>query len=406
MLSRRSFLGLVATGVTASIAKPHAGPALVADRRPSSAAATLPVDLVNHTSDTVYAAIYGLDPKREGALAFLRADGHTLFYPPSPTADLTPIGADVAIPLTGSTPFEVGIPKLVSGRIYVSIGTKLVFLLNPGPSVVQPSVNNPTDPNISTPWSFFEFTYDDSQLYANISFVDFTSVPISLALDTAQGMQHVSGLPPGGLDLISQRLDAQAATDGANWDKLVVRDSTGSVLRVLSPNQASTPGHDLFNGYLDEYINAAWNKYRTTDLTIQTQTTWGNATGRVASDGLLTFAGVGTFAKPSTYAVFNCSVPPFSTENNEMGNLSARLAAALNRTTLIANPSQPVGERLTTFYKNPTTNHYARIVHETAGDGLGYAFPYDDVHNATFDVQGRVASTTPSRLTVTVTSPT
>ena len=64
-------------------------------------------------------------------------------------------------------------------------------------------------------------------------------------------------------------------------------------------------------------------------------------TGRVGADGLLRFPGIGSFARPSSYAVFNCSVPPFVTSNDVMGNLTARIAAALNRGTLLANANQP-----------------------------------------------------------------
>ena len=56
-----------------------------------------------------------------------------------------------------------------------------------------------------------------------------------------------------------------------------------------------------------------------------------------------------------------------------------RLAAAFNRSTLLTDSSQPDGENPADYYTNATTNHYARIVHATAQDRRGYAFPYDDV---------------------------
>ena len=75
-----------------------------------------------------------------------------------------------------------------------------------------------------------------------------------------------------------------------------------------------------------------------------------------------------------------------------MGNLSARLAAALNRTTLLDNANQPDGENAANYYAQPRTNHYARILHSVSGGGLGYAFPYDDVHaSGGVDVEGKVA---------------
>ncbi|WP_157875765.1 beta-1,3-glucanase family protein, partial [Streptacidiphilus griseoplanus] len=199
---------------------------------------------------------------------------------------------------------------------------------------------------------------------------------------------------------VAAALRAQSAADGSDWSRLIV-SSGGSDLRVLSPNLAIRGNSSLFAGYFDDYVNQVWNKYSTTDLRIDTQFSWGTATGRV-SGGVLNFPGVGSFTKPSTLAVFSCSDAPFTTGNDEMGNLSARLAAALNRTTLLANPDQPDAENPAAFYTQARTNHYARILHSTTPDGLGYAFPYDDVHPAGVDFEGKVQSGTPSRFTITV----
>ena len=40
-----------------------------------------------------------------------------------------------------------------------------------------------------------------------------------------------------------------------------------------------------------------------------------------------------------------------------------RLAAALNRSTLLTDSNQPDGENPADYYTAPVTNHYARIVH-------------------------------------------
>ena len=110
---------------------------------------------------------------------------------------------------------------------------------------------------------------------------------------------------------------------------------------------------------------------------------------------------MGSLARPSSYAVFNCSVPPFVTTNDAMGNLSARLAAALNRGTVAANPNQP-GATASGFYRVSTTNHYARLIHASTAGATGYAFPYDDVHTARYNTEGRVVDPHPTRLTIHV----
>ena len=123
----------------------------------------------------------------------------------------------------------------------------------------------------------------------------------------------------------------------------------------------------------------------------------------LGADGVLRFqGGPGGFARPSSYAVFNCSVAPFVTSNDVMGNLTARIAAALNRGTLLANANQPDGTA-TGFYKVPVTNHYARLIHASTAGGAGYAFPYDDVTpDGGVGQEGAMSSPNPELLTVTV----
>jgi hypothetical protein len=394
MFTRRKLLGAGAAALAAPV---------LLDRRilrPADGAtpATLDVQLDNNTGNgQVYAYVVGIDPTN-GKWMFLQADGRTKYYPPSPSAPGAPLGANCSIPLSGPGGSRtITIPWIISCRVFFSIGSELTFLINPGPGIVMPSVANPSDPNINKVWGFCEFTYDTNQLYANITYVDFVSIPISLHLTDPQGTQSAPGLPSGGLATVADKLRSQASADGSDWAKLLKTDSSGRTIRALSP---SLGGESLFNGYLQSYVDETWNRYTSTDLLIDTQFTWGVQRGRV-QNGLLTFPGAGSFAKPSTYAIWNCSQPPFTTNNDLMGNLSARLAAALNRTTLRDNPNQPdTGSG--NFYKNARTNHYARLVHETASDGRGYAFPYDDVHNGPGDWEGKVQSGSPSTFSITV----
>lgn len=399
MITRRTLLAATLAGVAGTAAVPL----LAATSSSADTPDTLPVQLVNTTgTDEVYAYVTGTD--LNNALILLQSDGQTVYHPSSPSAPNSPLGADCGIALnaSGADARTITLPHLTGGRIWFSIGAPLTFQLNPGPALVEPDFLNPSDPNIDIEWGYFELTYDTSQLYANISFVDFTALPIALHLTTTgSGTQDVGGLPAGGLDKVAAALTDQAAADGSDWDQLIVTNN-GANLRVLNPSKAISGNNGLFSGYLDDFIGQVWTKYESTDLTIDTQyADWGTVTGRV-SGGLLTFDGVGTFAQPSTYDVFNCSSGPFTTGNDEMGNISARLAAAFNRTTLYDNANQPDGEDPSTFYTNDHTNHYARILHATAADGLGYAFPYDDVHPDGVDFEGKVQAGDPDTLTVTV----
>jgi Beta-1,3-glucanase len=298
----------------------------------------------------------------------------------------------------------ITVPHLAGARLWLSVGAPLTFLLNPGPALVEPSVSNPTDPSISVMWDFCEFTYNQSQLFANISFVDFAAIPVALSLTDMSGAQHsTAGLAPGGLDTICAGLTAQAATDGHPWDDLIVT-SGGRNLRALSPANGIAADPSFLAGYYDDYVSQAWAKYASTALTVDTQASIGTVSAQV-SDGLLTFPGVGSFARPSAADIFSCASGPFSPAGLSPGMLAIvpRLAAALNRSTLLTDPDQPDGENPASYYAAPVTNHYARIVHAASRDGRGYAFPYDDVApSGGADQSGSVASGSPAQLAITV----
>ncbi|KAI2639634.1 glycoside hydrolase family 64 protein [Hypomontagnella submonticulosa] len=377
---------------------------------------TTDIALKNNTgSAQAYAYITGLDLNQNNVPLFIQADGKTVYRPASPAEPQSALQADIAISLgaPGATT-TITIPQIAGGRIWFSVGaTQLTFLLNPGPAIVEPSVTNTADPNYNMQWGFCEFTYNQQQLFVNISYVDFVSpLPVALELrNTAGAVQTVQGMPANGLDTVCDKLSQQNAQDGAGWDKLIIKGPDGKNLRALSPNSGRVADANLFSGYFQPYVDQVWSKYTSTDLTIDTQASWGNVTGRVQGD-LLTFANVGTFAKPSAGDIFSCSTGPFggypAATADEMGALGARIAAAFNRSTLLDNPNQPDSEKVASYYTKSPTNHYARICHETNLDGRGYAFPYDDVvpsGSTEPDQAGTVFDANPALLTVTLGGP-
>jgi hypothetical protein len=160
----------------------------------------------------------------------------------------------------------------------------------------------------------------------------------------------------------------------------------------------------FLSGYFDSYLTQVWAMYESATLTVDTQASFGTVTGQV-SDGLLTFDGVGSFAQPATADIFSCASGPFATggRSDEMLAIVPRLAAAFNRSTLLIDTDQPDGENPADYYASPVTNQYARIVHAATTDGLGYAFPYDDVTpNGGVNQSGPVSSGSPAQLLVTL----
>ncbi|MEU0789008.1 beta-1,3-glucanase family protein [Amycolatopsis sp. NPDC005961] len=384
MISRRSFLGLTAATLATATALPLA--------RSASAATpdTFALELVNNSgSGTVYAYVTGTTP--DGRLVLLRADG-TPYYPDSPSAPTTPLPEDCAIPVSSGA--RVSVPRMGGARIYVVTDAKLDFFLDPGPNLVHPSFLNSGDANFGKNWSFSEFTFNDTQLFANISYVDFVGIPMGLSLTSGSGTSSVSGLPAGALDQIASSLSAL----GGEWGGLVQTGGSGT-LRVLSPHHHAAQ----FGGYLDAYIDQVWQKYAGTDLVVDSQNPGvGTFTGRVSGDQLV--FGAESFAKPATADVWGCDSGPFALAAGASDARKAivpRLAAALNRTTLLDNPNQPTAEDPARFYGGEATNHYARIVHSKLPDNRGYAFPYDDVSPGP-DFSGAVFAGDPQVLTITI----
>lgn len=371
--------------------------------------ATIEVDIVNQTdgSQPVYAFITGSAINKNNEVVLIQSDGKTPYYPTNPSSTNADLGTNCAIALGGAgATTTCTIPQIAGGRIWFSIGSPLKFFLNPGPSgpaLVEPSVTNPSDPSINITWDFCEFTYNAQQMFANISYVDFVSIPVALTLTNTSGaVQHVSGMDQNGLTTVVNGLTQQNAADGVGWNKLVVNGPNGQPLRALSPNSATVGSNNLFSTYFDSYIDQIWSKYSSEPLQIDTQVSYGIVSGTV-QNGVLTFPGGATFSKPSTGDVFSCSTGPFAGSTQEELAITPRIAAGFNRSTLQLGKVEPDGVSSSQYYQQSPTNHYSRIVHGANLDKRGYAFPYDDVvPNNGNDVAGTVFDPNPTKLTISV----
>ncbi|KAF1814906.1 glucanase B [Eremomyces bilateralis CBS 781.70] len=368
--------------------------------------ASLNIALCNNSSSPiVFAYITGRAIDRDNAVFLLQSDGKTAYYPKSPSSNGSKLAADCAIRLGGpGASRTVTIPHLAGARIWFSLDQPLTFLLNPGPGLVEPSATNPSDPNIHLAWGFCEFTWNDAQMFANISSVDFVSLPIALELESTAGtVQRIGGLYPNALARVCEALREQSRREGnPRWSSLIFR-ANGRDVRALSPNNGHVMNPKLFAGFYDPYVSRVWEHYRNKDLAVDTQAVWGIVSGRVVNDQLR-IAGQ-SFDRPSTKDIFSCSDGPFGGPlHGVRAALVPRIAAAFNRSTLMNNDGlEPSRKGTRSYYSGGITNHYARIVHENETDGRGYAFPYDDVNpTGGVDRSGSVSDGSPRLLTVTV----
>jgi len=207
-------------------------------------------------------------------------------------------------------------------------------------------------------------------------------MPICVTLTTTSGtVDHVSGLGFNGLRNVENALVAQSKADGQPWQNLIVKNSAGQTLRVLSPNNLIIlNGQNTFAGYFEPYVNSVWTQYtNNAQLSCDTQAQWGVVTGSVDSKGLFDFGNGVMFSKPSTADIFSCSTGPFAGGSAEQMCVTPRFAAAFNRATLLSSNATPDPNGPASFYQNAVCNHYSRVVHEQLLDNRGYGFPYDDV---------------------------
>jgi len=294
--------------------------------------------------------------------------------PPVPAPD-----AAITGPAAGQS-LTIRIPKF-SGRIYFSYGRKLDFRLATG-GLVQPAVQNPSDPNRDILFNWSEYTLNDSGLWLNSTQVDMFSAPYSVGVRRSDGTVSTTGrLKSGGWSGFFSALRAQSG----GWSGLVQTRSDGTVLRALSPLYGVETGA-LPANVMDDYVNRVWQKYTTSTLTVTpfadqpAKKFYGRVSGGVMNFTDSSGAAVITFQKPDADSVFGCHKLLDAPNDDVRGPISRTLCAGFNRSTLLTDPNQPdttPGD----FYQDAVTNQYARAVHGQMADGKAYAFAFDDVGN-------------------------
>ncbi|KAL7910349.1 glycoside hydrolase family 64 protein [Trichoderma velutinum] len=373
----------------------------------------LPIQLVNNFSGgQVNAYISGLDT--DNRVVFIRGDG-SLVYPSSggsgtPVPISTPV--NIALPSQGNS-ITVNVPIVItSARIYFAAGNLQFFMVKipNGDGLVQPSQYNLQDPSAGINWGFVELTYNtDKAVYANISYVDFVGMILSMSLSATDGSatQTTKGLAASALTQICQGLAQQASVDGFPWASMCIANSAGTPVRALSPNDYTVINSAPFQNYWSAYVDQVWSHYTSTPLTINTQTSAGNVNCQVSGNTLNCNGDNRSYSKPAAADIWGCNSGPFVNQDGDNAVHAAvvpRLCAAFVRSTLLlaGGNVQPCLAQSAYYTVNPT-NHYSRLVHQFEIDGRGYAFPYDDVNpDGNENASGTLATGAPNVLTVYV----
>jgi hypothetical protein len=294
--------------------------------------------------------------------------------PPTPAPD-----ASIAGPGNGQS-ITIRMPKF-SGRVYFSYGQKLVFKLTTG-GLVQPAVQNPSDPNRNILFSWTEYTLNDSGLWINSTQVDMFSVPYSVGVKQGNGNVLTTGkLKPGGYNNFFNALRGQPG----GWANLIQTAPNGTVLRALAPTYGVETGA-LPANVMDDYVNRVWSKYSSETLTVQPFGDQPNTKyfGRVSGNVMNFTNGSGqtvtSFQKPNSASIFGCAGLLDAPNDQVRGPISRTLCAGFNRSTLLTSTNQP-DNNSANFYKDNVTNHYSRKIHAQMVDGKAYGFAFDDVGN-------------------------
>ncbi|WP_371404551.1 glycoside hydrolase family 64 protein [Kribbella sp. NBC_00662] len=369
MRFRTRMLAVVAAAATvAGVLSAHA------DRSADAAVpATIPLTITNNSGrgDAVY--IYNLGTNlATGQQGWADASGTFHAWPaggnpPTPAPD-----ASIAGPGNGQS-VTIQMPKF-SGRVYFSYGQKLVFKLTTG-GLVQPAVQNPSDPNRNILFSWSEYTLNDGGLWINSTQVDMFSAPYAVSVNG----NTTGHLKAGGYNAVYNALSA------AGWGGLIQTAPDGSKLRALSPLYGVETGA-LPASAMDDYINRVWSKYSSETLTVtpfgdQPNTKYfARVSGNVMNFTNSSGAVVTSFQKPDSASVFGCFNLLDAPNDQVRGPISRTLCAGYNRSTLLSNPNQP-DPNDSNFYQDAVTNQYSKNIHAQMADGRAYGFAFDDVGN-------------------------
>ncbi|WP_055610795.1 glycoside hydrolase family 64 protein [Streptomyces phaeochromogenes] len=375
MLALRKALVALVAAATVTAGLTTVGPA---SRAEAAVPTTIPLEIKNSSgrSDQVYIYNIGtlLSTGQQGW-----ADANGTFHawpaggnPPTPAPD-----ASIAGPANGQTK-TIRMPKF-SGRVYFSYGQKLVFKLTTG-GLVQPAVQNPSDPNVNILFNWTEYTLNDAGLWINSTQVDMFSAPYAVGVkNTAGATKNTGHLKPGGYNGFFNALRGQPG----GWANLIRTRSDGTVLRALAPGHGIEAG-SLPASVMNDYINRVWTKYASSTLTVtpfanQPGTKYyGRVSGNVMNFTNGSGAVVTSFQKPDSDSIFGCYKLLDAPNDLVRGPISRTLCAGFNRSTLLTNPNQP-DTSSAGFYQDTVTNHYSRKIHAQMVDGKAYGFAFDDV---------------------------
>jgi hypothetical protein len=353
----------------------------------------------NSGQAVVYASMFGIDTDSNWCIYDFKTNALIKCVTGDTVAKdyLTTVGTEITIS---------DMPQLASGIILFSYNKEpedfaVVADANGIATVQSPSFLVGTS-DYKTIFNVVEFTLSGS-VFVDITNVDFFSTPIELHLTGKNNDGAIYDQSKGSMnaDRGDVFTDFKSETKGTPFAKLAVSDN-GIDVRILGP-QHGVDSSLIPTSYFDDYVNKCWDYYTHNKLSIKTNLETYTAQVNISknqlevsnSDGAMLYI-FPKFGPNKASDIFGCA-GVLAAPNNEYGAISARIGAALNRSTLLTNSIQPDCNVLD-YYKDTTTNLYACVLHKFYNDGTTYAFPFDDVCSGSSTLSCQI----PGSLTITL----
>ncbi|MFM8715452.1 MAG: beta-1,3-glucanase family protein, partial [Spartobacteria bacterium] len=166
--------------------------------------------------------------------------------------------------IKGVTPEYANTPGIIltdlpSGRIYLNFGTS--GLVNPGDqSGYTPPSFLESDPNYNTRWQYIEANVQNGQVYADLSYIDFTSISLNLTA-SATGAVNANQRSQSAFVLANATL-ASATSNSASLPVPGLLPPQPGFTRVISP-QYTVGNNQTVYGNFTHYLNSLNGKNST-----------------------------------------------------------------------------------------------------------------------------------------------
>jgi hypothetical protein len=271
----------------------------------------------------------------------------------------------------------VSIPKIDSGRMFLSVGSPMYIKINTAgdgrTGFAGPDMGNPSDPNQDVYFEWVEFTVDGYGYHGNTTRVDQFGFPLRTRLLGKDGYDRTLGETQSRAAIFAD-YEAQVP---AEFRSLAQRP-----YRIIAPAKSNFNAGKANGNYFDAYVNQVWSTYAARDLVFTAEA--GTFRGRVIGNDFV-FSKDGGPAnlyirgKPTTQAIFEGSGNLASGSSQELV-VQAQITAAFNRHLLVnVDPAQ--WSNAASYYAAGPANYYAKFWHDHSIDGLAYGFCYDDVRS-------------------------